>query len=210
MFAITLKMKRSPRSLAVGGRLSVAVCVTIAVIALTGPRARAVTLEEVVELSQAGIGEVVLIELIKMDDIAYPLTASRLRALKGAGVSDHVLLALLRSGWSVDGHRTATAQRDNSRRTTRSNGCRGRTRAACEPVVARSVLVPTRPARGVGGRQRAPGPRTAFGFGGVSGFRSVSARPTGTGASTRREPVYWGWGGKKRPGSWNGHSETDR
>ena len=70
----------------------------IAVIALTGPRARAVTLEEVVELSQAGIGEVVLVELIEMDDIAYLLTPTGLRSLKGAGVSDQVLLALLRSG----------------------------------------------------------------------------------------------------------------
>ena len=209
-------MKRPPspyRSLPVGGRLRVAVCVTIAVIALTGARARAVTLEDIVELSQAGIGEVVLIELIKMDDIAYPLTPSRLRALKPAGVSDQVLLALLRSGRSADGHRPATAQRDESRRTTRSDGCRPRTRAACGSVVTRIVLVPTRPARGIGGRQRASWPRTALGFGGVSGLSSLSTRTTrttGTVTSTRRQPVYWGWGGKKRPGSWNGHSETNR
>ena len=201
---------RPLRSLPVGGHLRVAVCVMIAVIALTGPRARAVTLEEVVELSQAGIGEVVLVELIEMDDIAYLLTPTGLRSLKGAGVSDQVLLALLRGGRSADGHWPATAQPDERRRTTRSDGCRGRTRAACEPVVTRIVPVPTRLARGVGGRQRAPGPRTTFGFGGVSGFSSLSTRMTHTGTSARREPVYWGWGGKKRPGSWNGHSETNR
>ena len=190
--------------------MRVAVCVTVAVIAFTGTRARAVTLEDVVKLSQAGIGEVVLIELIKMDDIADPLTASRLRAFKGAGVSAQVLLVLLRSGRSADGHRPATAQRDESRRTTRSDGCRRRTRAACESAVTRIVLVPTRPTRRIGGRQWAPGPRTALGFGGVSGFSSLSTRTTGTVTSTRCEPVYWGWGGKKRPGSWNGHSETNR
>ena len=157
-------------------------CVAIAVIVLAGVRARAVTLEDVVELSQAGIGEVVLIELIRMDDIAYPLTPSRLRALKGAGLSDQVLLALLRSGRSADGNRLATAQRDESRRLTRSDGCRPRKRAACESVVTRivpvpvlvPVLVPTRPARGTGGKQRAPGPWTSYGFGGVSGFSSLS------------------------------------
>ena len=41
-------------------RARTAVCVTIAVIALAGVRAWAVTLEDIVELSQAGIGEVVL------------------------------------------------------------------------------------------------------------------------------------------------------
>ena len=189
-------------------------CVTIAVIALTGAQVRAITLKDIVELSQAGIGEVVLIELIKMDDIAYPLTPSRLRALKGAGVSDQVLVALLRSGRSADGHLPAPLQRDESRRTTRSDGCRPRTRAACESVVTRVVLVPTRPVRGIGGRQRAPGPRTSLGFGGVSGLSSLSTRTTQTTGTVatpiHREPVYWGWGGKKRPGSWNGHSETTR
>ena len=193
------------------------VCVTVAVIALGGVRARAVTLEDVVELSQAGIGDVVLIELIEMDDIAYPLTPSRLRALKGAGVSDQVLLALLRSGRSADGDRPAAASRNDSPRTSRSDRCRTGTRAVCQPVVTRfvpvPVLVPTRPARRTGARQRAPGPRTSLGFGGVSGFSSLSMLTTvttGTATTTRRAPIYWGWGGKKRPGSWNGHSETTR
>ena len=197
------------------------VCLTIALIALAGVRGRAVTLEDVVELLQAGVGDVVLIELIEMDDIAYPLTPSRLRALKGAGVSDQVLLALLRSGRSTDGDRPAAARRDDPQRTTRSSGCRLRTRAACASsvvtrVVPVPVLVPTRPARRTGGRERAPGPRTVLGFGGVSGlgFRSpLTIGTTGaatTGTATRRKPIYWGWGGKKRPGSWNGHSETNR
>ena len=186
-------------------RARTAVCVTIAVIALAGVRARAVTLEDIVELSQAGIGEVVLIELVEMDDIAYPLTPSRLRALKGAGVSDQVLLALLRSGRSADDDRPAAARRHDPPRTRRSDGCRTRPRAACVPVVTSivpvpvPVLVPTRPARRTGGRRRAPGPRTPFGFGGVSGFsflstlttvttgtappRRLASRPTGAGAA---------------------------
>jgi len=76
--------------------------------------ARAITLKDVAELSRASIGEAVLIE---MDDIAYPLTPSKLRvpklkALKRAGVSDRVLLALLRSGQSADGDRLAAAKRN--------------------------------------------------------------------------------------------------
>ena len=227
----------------------------IALVALAGMRAHAVTLEDVVELSQAGLGDVVLIELIKMDDITYPLDPSRLRALKGAGVSDHVLLALLRSGRSADGDLPGAARRDATRRTTRSDGCRPTTRAACESVATRfvpgRVLVPARPARRTVSPGRSSGPRTSLGFGGVRGlgFRplpttvttgtattstaTTSTATTGTATTgtattstvttstvttgtattstpTRREPIYWGWGGKKRPGSWNGHSDPNR
>ena len=198
-------------------RARTALYVTIAMIALAGVRAHAVTLEDVVELAQSGIGDVVLIELIEMDDVAYPLTPFRLRGLKAAGVSDQVLLALLRSGRSPDGDPPAEARRDAGRRTSRSDGCPTRTAAACEPVVTRvvpvPVLVPARPARRTGGRERAPEPLTVLGFGGVGGFSplsTVTTETTGTATSTRREPSYWGWGGKKRPGSWDGHSDTGK
>ena len=41
--------------------------------------ARAVTHKDIADLSRAGIGEAVLIELIEMDDIAHPLARPRLR-----------------------------------------------------------------------------------------------------------------------------------
>ena len=69
--------------------------------------ARAVTLEDIVKLSQAGIGESVLIE---MDEIACPIAPSRLNALKRAGTSDQVLLVLLRNS-CADGDRPAAARR---------------------------------------------------------------------------------------------------
>ena len=84
------------------------------------------------------------------------------------------------------------------------------------------VLVPARSARATGGQERAPAPppspepRTAVGFGGVSGFSPLSTVTTvttdtaDTAATSRTEPSYWGWGGKKRPGSWNGHSGASR
>ena len=78
--------------------------------------ARGVTLTDVGTLSQAGIGEAVLIELIAMDDIAhpatrFPLSAPKLVELKRARVSDKVLLALLHRGRSADGDRFTAAQR---------------------------------------------------------------------------------------------------
>ena len=210
-------------------RIRTALPLTVAMIALVGVRAQAVTLQDVVELSQAGIGDVVLIELIDMDDIAYPLTPSRLRALKAAGVSDQVLLALLRSGRSAGEEPTAAPRRRAARGTGRPNGCPARRRGVCEPALTRvvpvPVFVPTRPARRSAGEERASGPQTPLGFGGVGGFSSTSALTTVTTSTgtttatttaattitrTSREPTYWGWGGKKRPGSWNGHSDRDR
>ena len=72
--------------------------------------ARAVTFKDVIKLSRAGIGEVVLLDLIETDDIACPTTPSRLKALKGAGASDQVLLALLRNGRSADDDQPAAAR----------------------------------------------------------------------------------------------------
>ena len=194
-------------------RVAIAVCVVSAASVLAGARAHAVTLEDVVELSQAGIGEVVLVELIRMGDIVYPLTPSRLRALKAQGLSDPVLLALLRSGRTA---RDDGLQRNDRDRpgTTRTDGCGPGTRTACAPEVARvvpvPVLVPARAPASTPSGPRAEGPQTALGFGGVSGLGFVSTTTAGTGPTTGRKPVYWGWGGKKRPGSWNGHSNTNR
>ena len=181
------------RSRPVGERMRArtALYVTIAMIALAGVRAHAVTLEDVVELAQSGIGDVVLIELIEMDDVAYPLTPFRLRGSR-------LPASPTKCCWRC----SAVA----GRRTSRSDGCPTRMAAACEPVVTRvvpvPVLVPARPARRTGGRERAPGPLTVLGFGGVGGFSplsTVTTETTGTATSTRREPSYWGCGGKKRP-----------
>ena len=55
------------------------------VVALTGPRARAVTLEEVVELSQAGIGEVHFEVISKMMSCSVVSSSLMSRAISTAG-----------------------------------------------------------------------------------------------------------------------------
>ena len=75
-----------------------------------------VTIKDVVKLSREGVGEAVLVELIEMADVEQPLMRAPLRvpklsALKRAGVSDQVLLALLRHGRSADGDKLAGAHR---------------------------------------------------------------------------------------------------
>jgi len=60
------RQPRANRSLPVGEhmRTGIVLCITIGVFALAGARAQAVTFSDVVEPSQAGIGDIVLIALV--------------------------------------------------------------------------------------------------------------------------------------------------
>jgi len=65
---------------------------------LLGTHAEAVTVRDLIELSRAGLGDDVLIELIAVDGSVFNLDAATLRELKAAGVSEKVILAMLRAG----------------------------------------------------------------------------------------------------------------
>ena len=111
--------------------------------------AQAVTFKDVVKLSRAGIGEGVLLKLIEMGNIACPITPSQLKALKSAGASDQVLLALLHNERSADDERPAAARRtrrleDESLDQVPHEGARS-VRAAGHLQRAGAVLVPARP-----------------------------------------------------------------
>ncbi|MCH7749433.1 MAG: hypothetical protein IH939_15200 [Acidobacteria bacterium] len=92
-----------------------------------------------------------LLDLIETDDIACPTTPSRLTALKGAGASDQVLLALVRNGRSADDDRPAAAQSprpledESIDRVLPHEGARSM-RAARHAQRAGAVLVPSQPA----------------------------------------------------------------
>jgi hypothetical protein len=177
----------------------------LALLLLTPPPAAAVTLGEVVELTTAGVGDAVLVELIQMGNQVYDLSPTQLRALKGQGVSDHVLLALLRSGRAPEA--PAADGRQHAGNGTADLRCLGPGVVNCPGVPALAptpMQLPT--ARQSDGQPRVSGPLTALGFGGVAGF-AVPVLPFTAPAPAAAAPVYWGWGGEKRPGSWNGHSE---
>lgn len=70
----------------------------LVVTALFAGRAEAVTVRDLIELSRAGVSEEVLIELIAVDGSVFNLDAATLRELKTAGVSDKVIMAMLRAG----------------------------------------------------------------------------------------------------------------
>ena len=60
--------------------------------------ASALTIRDVVELTRAGLGEDVILALIEVDPSVFPIDTPTLKMLKDAGVSQRVIVAMVRSG----------------------------------------------------------------------------------------------------------------
>jgi hypothetical protein len=65
---------------------------------LTPARADALTIRDIVELSRAGLGDDVLLALIEVDRSVFNIDTATLKSLKEAGVSERVIVAVVRSG----------------------------------------------------------------------------------------------------------------
>jgi hypothetical protein len=171
------------------------VCAAMAVLAPF--RAEALTVRDVIELSRAGLGEETLMALIEVDPSVFPIDTATLKSLKAAGVSERVIVAMVRSARVqpepppsdfvpeaqlraqpvepqvivVDHHDSAPAVR--------------------EIPVAVPVYIPIeRHHRDRDGDRRADGNR------GDGDDRNGHTK------AKAAEPVYWGFGGKLRPDAW--------
>ena len=60
--------------------------------------ANALTVRDVVELTRAGLGEDIILALIEVDPAVFPIDTATLKSLKDAGVSQRVIVAMIRSG----------------------------------------------------------------------------------------------------------------
>ncbi len=67
-------------------------------ILLLPPSASALTVRDVIELTRAGLGEDVILALIEVDSSVFPIDTATLKRLKDAGVSERVIVAMVRSG----------------------------------------------------------------------------------------------------------------
>jgi hypothetical protein len=73
------------------------VLLLLPLLALWPIRADALSVRDLVELSRAGLGDDVLLALIEVDPSVFPIDAATLKAVKAAGVSDRVIVAMVRS-----------------------------------------------------------------------------------------------------------------
>jgi hypothetical protein len=84
----------------------------VAAAALLAPAtASAVTVDEIVALSRAGVSDTVILALIDRDKTIFTIEPDQLVALKAQGLSEPVILAMLKSG-REEGERAAQAASD--------------------------------------------------------------------------------------------------
>lgn len=150
--------------------------------------AEAVTLRDLVGLSKQGLSDDLLIALVEAEKSVFHLTASDVKSLKEQGLSDRLLIHLL--------------QTPELRRTSEAAAATAAERAApaarpVERIVERVIEAP--PQVVVVERVEAVA---------VPVYIPVQARDDERERRRDRDrdkpatPVYWGYGGKLRPGSW--------
>jgi|SRR5829696_7799790 len=175
----------------------------VTIFALAAGRAEAVTIRDVIELSKAGLSEQVLLALIEVDRSVFTIDTATLKQLKDAGVSDSVIVALIRSGRArVPEPAPAPvtpAYEPPARPEPEVIVIDHRDAPAPAPVaIPYPVAVPvyvTGPSRRSTGRNTITQTlETDHGL--------VKARLPVPQNCTKAEPVYWGFGGKLRPDSW--------
>jgi hypothetical protein len=79
------------------------VLVVVAVLLLAPGQARAVTVEDIVALSKAGVADSVLIAVIDADQTVFDLTPQQIVDLKRAGVSDNVVVKMVGTAREFEG-----------------------------------------------------------------------------------------------------------
>jgi len=173
----------------------------IPLLLLLPARADAVTVRDIVELTHAGLGEDVLLALIEVDRTIFPIDAATLKDLKAQGVSDKVILAMVRSG------------RDTAPSQPMPNDPAPQPPAPDPQVividhhdpevrevpVAVPVYIPVATTR-VHAHTQVVSPPAGIP---ISSDLWIAQRMPGQSAPVRKaEPVYWGFGGKLRPDAW--------
>jgi hypothetical protein len=191
-------------------KISLLLPMTLAILVAAPARADAITLQEIIDMTRAGISDDVLLALIEVDKGVFPVDTATLSKLKQAGVSETVMVAIVKSGRTPapvpstppvdvapqDPPEPQVVYVERERPVVReiheivvpvpvyvavaSPGIRHRGNAVVGDVLTTPDMLP----------------------------RSLS-NPFGTitpqqlPQKERAEPVYWGWGGKRRPDSWD-------
>jgi hypothetical protein len=190
---------------------------------LPAAEARAVTIADIIELSRAGLSDDVIVELIEVQGRIYSLDAERILEIRQAGVSERVILAMLRSGRRPEERPASPAVPKTPQAPVAQGGLppivvvieapaprdAGPRFEAWRygpafvpfpiygvPVAGHASRLPSR--SDPFARSRLPALNETPGFGRFinNGYRA--AEP----AHPPPEPVFWGWGGKPRPDAW--------
>lgn len=168
--------------------------VVLSLALVVGPAAAnayAVTIRDLVELSKEGVSDAILIALIETDGSRFKLTPDDIRGVRAQGLSDAVIVAMIRT-------RPTAPLRD---------GVVESLPPVPEPEPApreREVVYVESPPVTVTqtvtqyverSRER---PRVEY----TPVYVPVYVPAPKPVEEKKEEPVYWGWGGKRRPDAW--------
>ena len=172
-------------------RLLPAVVLAVAMVPVA--RAEAVTLRDIVDLTKAGLGEEILLALIEVDGGVFKIDSATLTMLKEEGVSERVILALVKSGRTrpVEEPPPPIVEVVQAPAPPPVVVIDHHEREVPVPVAV-PVYVPVYPRRDHFANRRADVH--------LVDRDRVTGRPE---HSKPAEPVYWGFGGKLRPDAWN-------
>jgi hypothetical protein len=171
--------------------------IVLAVVAAFSPaRANALTLRDIVELSRAGLGEETLLALIEVDPSVFPIDTATLKSLKAAGVSERVIVAMVRSARPTPLPADLTPAADFPVQPPEPQVVvidhHDSAPQVREVPVAVPVYIPVvRHVRDHDNDRHNDNNDDRRGSADRDGHHSKPA-----------EPVYWGWGGKLRPDAW--------
>ena len=176
----------------------------LAVLALSAGRAEAVTIRDIIELSKAGLGDSVLLALIEVDHSVFAIDAPTVKKLKDAGVSDTVIVAMIRSGREQPPPPAPVEPVDPPPAPSQpqvvviDHHDQPPAPAPYAVPVAVPVYVPV--ATGFVDNRLANSNVVKATIQTDQGL--VRARVPLPIGCVQAQPVFWGWGGKLRPGSW--------
>jgi hypothetical protein len=171
--------------------------VILAVVAAFWPaRANALTVRDIVELSRAGLGEETLLALIEVDPSVFPIDTATLKSLKAAGVSERVIVAMVRSARPTPVPADLAPATDVPRQAPEPQVVvidhHDSAPQVREVPVAVPVYIPiVRHLRDHDNDRHNDNNDDRRGSTDRDGRHTKPA-----------EPVYWGWGGKLRPDAW--------
>jgi hypothetical protein len=172
-------------------RLVTAVFVGLVTLGPAASQAFAVSVRDLIELTREGVTDAVLVALIETDGSRFTLNADAIRDLRNQGLSDTVIVAMIR---------TARPARDNPHPVKAAPPVETDDRES--PVASpartesrRPVVVEQHVTQQVEVRTTREVERPVY----VPVYVAVPTRPVEV---KKEEPVYWGWGGKRRPDAW--------
>ncbi len=177
--------------------------VAVLLLTLMPAGASALTVRDIIELTRAGLGDEILLALIDVDPSVFPIDSPTLKRLKEAGVSERVILAMIRSARlpavapePVPVEQPAAAPEPQLVFIEHHEP--PQVREVAVPVAV-PVYIPVATRHHGSGHDRS----------GSDHKSAAGEDSTHRERGKRSEPVYWGTAGKLRPDAWQ-PSASDR